>query len=175
MPPAARVSDKTDHPGELAPAGHLRVTVNGLPSTTMGDRHTCTRHPACNPIIVGSSTVTIGGLPAARREDLCECGAIISPPCSPDVIIGGQGLPYSALQSQNCYGYASGVNDFRQPGQTSGNPVDSLGELNAATVRARLEADLGPPMEISPKVVDPFLIKRRPFRCSHSSSCFLLS
>jgi|HubBroStandDraft_6_1064221.scaffolds.fasta_scaffold702225_1 uncharacterized Zn-binding protein involved in type VI secretion len=151
MPEAARVTDKTSHPGVLAPSGHPTVTYDGLPSTTLGDKHICTLHPPCNPITTGSPTVEIGGLPAARRGDLCDCGAIIVPPCSPTVEIGGVAAPYPLLASQNCYGWASGASAFRQPGDTSGmgwssDPATLAGEMNAATVQKRLTDDLGAPM-----------------------------
>lgn len=143
MPEAARVTDATHHPGVLAPVGHPTVLINGLASCTMGDMHKCTLHPPCNPINEGSTTVQIGGLAAARRGDSCQCGALITLPCSPNVLIGGAGATYTQLLSQNCYGYASGTNTFRQPG---GARLSVPHDLNVAAVKGKLIADLGPPM-----------------------------
>lgn len=156
MPQAARVGDATSHPGVLMPVGHPTVTIDGLSSCTLGDTHTCTIHPKCNPIFTGSPTVFIGGLQAARMTDFCECMSTIVAPCSPFVLIGGAPTQYLAFDTQNCYGYATVMVSLRQPGETSGNPIyqmkdKSLEEirkvaedLNVTTVRNKLVSDLGP-------------------------------
>jgi uncharacterized Zn-binding protein involved in type VI secretion len=52
-----------------------------MPAATLGDLHTClfpppVPHPP-TPIVLGSSTVLIGGKPAARVGDTAGCGAPI--------------------------------------------------------------------------------------------------
>jgi uncharacterized Zn-binding protein involved in type VI secretion len=44
---------------------------------------------APHPIILGSSTVMIEYMPAARVGDQLACGGVITPPCCPTVLIGG--------------------------------------------------------------------------------------
>lgn len=93
MPPAARVTDPTAHPGVISPPGTVTVLIGGLPAATVGGLHACafpgvTPHPP-NPIMPpGCPTVLIGGLPAARMGDLTGCGAPIVAGC-PTVLIGG--------------------------------------------------------------------------------------
>lgn len=82
MPPAARTSDPTSHPGVLPGPGAVNVLVNGLPAARAGDLHLCLLpppagpHPA-TPIAAGSATVLVAGLPAARQGDSAGCGAVI--------------------------------------------------------------------------------------------------
>ena len=82
MPPAARLTDTTAHPGVITGPGVTTVLIEGLPAAvaTMS-QHACSfpglpPHPP-NPIVKGSGTVRIGGLPAARVGDTCGCGAAI--------------------------------------------------------------------------------------------------
>jgi len=83
MPPAARVTDMTDHLGELQRPGVTTVTIGGLAAAVaMTTMHRCNLpsnppHPTL-PIAKGSTTVTIGGLAAARIGDQVGCGAAIA-------------------------------------------------------------------------------------------------
>ncbi len=82
MPPAARVTDPTGHPGLIAGPGVPNVLIGGLPAAVVGDLHTCAMPPLAGPhpptpIVKGSATVLIGGRPAARLGDLAGCGAPI--------------------------------------------------------------------------------------------------
>lgn len=101
MPPAARVTDMTMHPGyppgSITGPGVPNVLIGGLPAAVLGDLHACPMppppvgigpHPP-NPIAKGSATVLIGGRPAARIMDITACGAQIMPPGAVTVMIGG--------------------------------------------------------------------------------------
>jgi uncharacterized Zn-binding protein involved in type VI secretion len=82
MPPAARVTDPTGHPGMITGPGVPTVLIGGLPAAVVGDLHTCSMPPPTGPhpptpIAKGSVTVLIGGRPAARMGDLSGCGAPI--------------------------------------------------------------------------------------------------
>ena len=93
MPPAARLTDPTGHPGIVTGPGVPTVLIGGLPAAVLGDTHTCSMPPAAGPhpptpIVKGSATVFIGGRPAARMGDLSGCGAPIVMGC-PTVLIGG--------------------------------------------------------------------------------------
>jgi len=82
MPPAARVTDTTGHPGLMAGPGVATVLIGGLPAAVMGDNHACSMPPTAgphppSPIVKGSATVLIGGKPAARVGDMAGCGAPI--------------------------------------------------------------------------------------------------
>jgi uncharacterized Zn-binding protein involved in type VI secretion len=93
MPPAARLTDMTSHPGILASPGTPTVLIVGLPAASAGDLHVCMMppnagpHPAA-PMPVGSTTVLIGGRPALRMGDVSACGATILMG-APTVLIGG--------------------------------------------------------------------------------------
>jgi len=81
MPPAARVTDPTSHPGVVTGPGVPTVLIGGLPAAVAGDLHTCSfpgtpPHPP-TPFVPGSPTVLIGGRPALRVGDLSGCGATI--------------------------------------------------------------------------------------------------
>ena len=78
MPLAARVGDQTSHGTPLGPGpGSLNVLIGGMPAwRTTADFHTC---PLVSPgpvphvggvVYVGSITVLINSLPAARQGDL---------------------------------------------------------------------------------------------------------
>jgi len=93
MPPAARVTDPTSHPGTIAGPGIPTVLIGGMPAAVVNDTHVCTFPPLAgphppNPIILGSATVLIGGMPAARVGDPTGCGATIISGM-PTVEIGG--------------------------------------------------------------------------------------
>ena len=93
MPPAARVTDPTGHPGIISGPGVPNVLIGGLPAAVLGDLHACAMPPLAGPhpptpIAKGSATVLIGGRPAARMGDLTGCGAPIIMGM-PTVQIGG--------------------------------------------------------------------------------------
>lgn len=93
MPPAARVTDLSGHPGVITGPGMPTVLIGGLPAAVVGDLHTCSFPPPAGPhpptpIVLGSFTVLIGGRPAARLGDLAGCGAPIVLGL-PTVMIGG--------------------------------------------------------------------------------------
>lgn len=82
MPPAARITDPTAHPGVVTGPGVPSVLIGGLPAAVLGDLHTCAMPPLAGPhpptpIVKGSVTVLIGGRPAARMGDMSGCGAPI--------------------------------------------------------------------------------------------------
>ena len=82
MPPAARVTDQTTHPGFVAGPGVPTVLIAGLPAAVVGDLHTCLMPPLAGPHPTapfprGSMTVLIGGRPALRMGDISACGAVI--------------------------------------------------------------------------------------------------
>jgi uncharacterized Zn-binding protein involved in type VI secretion len=92
MPPAARLTDLTGHPGMVIGPGVATVLIGGLPAAVAGDQHACmfpppTPHPP-TPFPVGSTTVLIAGRPALRVGDLSGCGAPIILG-APTVSIGG--------------------------------------------------------------------------------------
>ena len=95
MPPAARITDPTGHPGVIAGPGVATVLIGGLPAAVLGDTHTCATPPPAGPhpptpIVKGSATVLIGGKPAARLGDNCAHGNVLAPgPGCPTVMIGG--------------------------------------------------------------------------------------
>lgn len=98
MPPAARVGDTTSHGTPLGPGpGSVNVLIGGMPAwRATSDIHAC---PLVSPgpvphvggiIPVGSTTVLINNLPAARQGDIITEGG---PPNSiamgcPTVLIG---------------------------------------------------------------------------------------
>jgi uncharacterized Zn-binding protein involved in type VI secretion len=82
MPPAARVGDLTSHGTPLGPGpGCPTVLIGGMPAWRVGaDTHVC---PLVNGVVphvggvvaMGSATVLIGELPAARSGDsIVEAG-----------------------------------------------------------------------------------------------------
>jgi uncharacterized Zn-binding protein involved in type VI secretion len=93
MPPAARVTDPTGHPGMISGPGVPNVLITGLPAACVGDIHACMFPPPAGPhpptpIAKGSATVMIGKRPAARMGDMSGCGAPIIMG-APTVNIGG--------------------------------------------------------------------------------------
>lgn len=96
MPGAARVGDMhtcplSDGPkphvgGPIMPAGAVpNVLINGQPAAVVGTMCTCVGPP--DSIILGSQTVLIGGMQAARMGDSTAHGGSISLG-SPNVILG---------------------------------------------------------------------------------------
>jgi uncharacterized Zn-binding protein involved in type VI secretion len=74
--PAARVGDTTSHGTPLGPGpGCPTVLIAGMPAwRTASDSHVCPLSDGPKPhaggvVAVGSMTVMIGGLPAARQGD----------------------------------------------------------------------------------------------------------
>ena len=80
--PAARVGDATAHGSPLSPGpGCPTVLIGGRPAWRAGsDTHVCPLMDGPKPhvggtIAVGSATVFVGGLPAARQGDtILEAG-----------------------------------------------------------------------------------------------------
>lgn len=77
MPPAARVGDITSHGTPLSPGpGSANVLIEGMPAWRVGsDFHACHLVSGTAPhvggvVAVGSSTVLINNLPAARQGDI---------------------------------------------------------------------------------------------------------
>ena len=75
--PAARVGDSTSHGTPLSPGpGSATVLISGQPAwRAAADMHTCPLSDGPKPhvggvVAVGSMTVMIGGLPAARQGDM---------------------------------------------------------------------------------------------------------
>jgi uncharacterized Zn-binding protein involved in type VI secretion len=81
--PAARTGDMTSHGTPLAPGpGSLTVLIAGQPAwRATADTHICPLVDGVKPhvggvVAMGSMTVMIGGLPAARQGDMVvEAGA----------------------------------------------------------------------------------------------------
>lgn len=90
MPSAARVGDPTAHGTPLAPGpGCLTVLIGNQPAwRALADTHACPLFDGPKPhvggkVAVGSTTVLIGGAPAARQGDvIVEAGP-------PNSIAGG--------------------------------------------------------------------------------------
>ena len=77
MPPAARMGDTTSHGTPLAPGpGCPTVLIGGMPAWRAGaDFHTCPLFTGPVPhvggmVLMGSMTVLINNLPAARQGDM---------------------------------------------------------------------------------------------------------
>ncbi len=87
--PAARVGDQTSHGTPLTGVGCPTVRIAGQPAwRAQGDVHACPLANGPQPhvggtIAVGSLTVRIGGLPAARQND------VIPEPGGPNSIAAG--------------------------------------------------------------------------------------
>lgn len=76
MPPAARVGDTTSHGTPLSPGpGSMNVMIGGMPAWRAGtDTHTCPLVSGTVPhvggvVAMGSATVFINNMPAARQGD----------------------------------------------------------------------------------------------------------
>lgn len=92
---AARVSDMHVCPmttgpvphvgGPILPPGNPTVLIGGLPAACVGDMATCSGPP--DAIIMGSTTVQIGGKFAARMGDSTAHGGTIIAGCF-TVLIG---------------------------------------------------------------------------------------
>ncbi|KAF5437064.1 Type VI secretion system protein [Candidatus Methanophagaceae archaeon] len=97
MPPAARVGDQTSHGAPLGPGpGSVNVLIGGMPAwRATADFHACPLVTGTVPhvggvVAVGSVTVLINNLPAARQGDvIVESGPpnTIAMGC-PTVLIG---------------------------------------------------------------------------------------
>lgn len=90
MPPAARTLDPTSHGTPLSGAGSPNVIIGGKPAwRALGDVHACPLWTGVVPhvggtVAVGSSTVFINNMPAARQGDsVVESGP-------PNTIVGGE-------------------------------------------------------------------------------------
>lgn len=75
--PAARFGDPTSHGKPLSPGpGCLTVMIGGQPAwRALADTHVCPLSDGPKPhvggvVAMGSTTVMIGGLPAARQGDM---------------------------------------------------------------------------------------------------------
>jgi uncharacterized Zn-binding protein involved in type VI secretion len=92
VPPAARITDQTGHPGVITGPGLASVLIGGLPAAVLGDMHACSFPPPAvhppTPLAKGSGSVLIGGRPAVRMGDLAGCGAPVVSGCT-SVIVGG--------------------------------------------------------------------------------------
>jgi uncharacterized Zn-binding protein involved in type VI secretion len=96
MPPAARVTDMHVCPlvtgvvphvgGPILPPCAVQVLIGGLPAARITDLATCVGPP--DMILMGSTTVFIEYLPAARIGDSTVHGGVIVLGCF-TVIIGG--------------------------------------------------------------------------------------
>lgn len=96
MPPAARLTDMHSCPMVTALVPHVggpvmgpgvpTVIIAALPAAVLGDSCVCTGPP--DSIVMGSTTVMIGGKPAARMGDPTAHGGVIVLG-APNVIIGG--------------------------------------------------------------------------------------
>ncbi len=77
MPPAARVGDPTSHGTPLSPGpGSVNVLIGGMPAwRATADFHACPLVTVTVPHVggvvqMGSTTVLINNLPAARQGDM---------------------------------------------------------------------------------------------------------
>ncbi len=77
MPPAARIGDATAHGTPLSPGpGSINVLIGGMPSwRAAADFHACPLVTVLVPhvggvVAMGSATVLINNLPAARQGDM---------------------------------------------------------------------------------------------------------
>lgn len=77
MPPAARVGDQTGHGTPLGPGpGSVNVLIGGMPAwRATADFHACPLVTGTVPhvggtVLIGSTTVLINNLPAARQGDI---------------------------------------------------------------------------------------------------------
>ena len=77
MPPAARMGDTTSHGTPLSPGpGSTDVLIGGMPAwRATADFHTCPLLTGTVPhvggvVALGSTTVLINNLPAARQGDM---------------------------------------------------------------------------------------------------------
>ncbi len=99
MPAAARFGDMHTCPmqtpavptvphvgGPITGPGCATVIICGMPAAVAGDMAVCSGPP--DSVIMGSTTVMIGGKPAARQGDPTAHGGTIVAGC-PTVIIGG--------------------------------------------------------------------------------------
>ena len=96
MSMAAQISSVSTHGGTLQGSGVPTVRIGGLPAAVALDAstiHVCPIVPApphlpSSPVLKGSTTVFLKGMPAARVNDPVGCGATIMSGAV-DVLIGG--------------------------------------------------------------------------------------
>ena len=79
--------------GPIVSPGHPKTLIAGLPAARVSDLAICVGPP--DTIILGSFTVLIGGMAAARMGDSCAHGGVIMAGC-PTVLIGDSGSGGSA-------------------------------------------------------------------------------
>lgn len=102
----------------IIPPCAASVLIGGQPAARVGDMSLCVAPvPTPNPILRGSFTVPIMGMPAARLSDSgTHPGSLIAPPCCPTVLIGLAGVAGNVfVGTQICNAAASG----RGSGSTS--------------------------------------------------------
>ena len=95
MKPAARITDMHVCPmftgpvphvgGPILPPGCPTVLIGNMPAARVGDMATCVGPP--DVIVMGSTTVRIGGRPAARMTSNTAHGGMVVIGC-PTVLIG---------------------------------------------------------------------------------------
>jgi uncharacterized Zn-binding protein involved in type VI secretion len=97
MPIAAHITSSTTHGGALQGTGIATVKIGKFAAAVAGDPastlHKCSivpppAHLSLSPVTTGSTSVFIGGKPAARVNDPVGCGATILSGAF-DVLIGG--------------------------------------------------------------------------------------
>jgi uncharacterized Zn-binding protein involved in type VI secretion len=88
--------------GAIDKACSINVLINGRPAARAHvDLAVCSKHSGSPlPIAVGSSTVFINGMPAARVGDTIGCGAVITSG-SNDVYIGGAAVQTDPISPEN--------------------------------------------------------------------------
>jgi len=74
--------------GPVLPPGSVQVLIGGLPAACVGDNCICTGGGLMDSIVMGSTSVKIGGKFAARQGDTTSHGGTIQGLC-PTVQIGG--------------------------------------------------------------------------------------
>lgn len=115
--PAARESESTNHGGTLEPGeGIATVRINGRPAWPVRNTHKC---PKDGPesVVSGSSSVNIGGRPAAREGDfLIGSGApnrIESGSESVNIGSPAAGIAGAANAASFCAGYCALKRDWK--------------------------------------------------------------
>jgi uncharacterized Zn-binding protein involved in type VI secretion len=74
--------------GPILPPGFVQVRIGGMPAACVGDNCICAGAGLTDPIMMGSTSVKIGGKFAARQGDTTMHGGVIQGFC-PTVQIGG--------------------------------------------------------------------------------------
>ena len=121
--PAARLTDMhtcpicMGAPLPIAGIGAINVLIGFLPAARISDFCVCIPPIVPDPIIFGSPTVLIMGMPASRMADPTGKGGVILPPCCPTVLIGLVGVAVPGMPSLP--GMPAGPVVFG-PGQSAG-------------------------------------------------------